>query len=180
MTAHNFRQSLSWESKIKLLPVWREVYKKAFPFLKSVAVENNLDEQYAGVDKIITLNGGHKIYVDEKFRGRNRITGKVYSDIALEYWSVFEDHIPGWVCKPLKADYIVYLICPSGISHFLPVKNLQSAWEKWETEWKKTFGCSPAKNGKYTTYFTPVPADIVFSKVEGCFSVSFEPFEVQL
>lgn len=37
------------------------------------------------IDRRIILNASKQILIDEKVRGRNAITGRVYNNIALEY-----------------------------------------------------------------------------------------------
>lgn len=52
--------------------------------------------QQQGVDRGIILNKSKQILIDEKVRFRNKLTGKVYDDIVLEYSSNYEKRVPGW------------------------------------------------------------------------------------
>ena len=178
---HNFRQSLAMSHKAEDLPIWGEVYKKAFPDM--VGMQSYREDgfwQRAGIDRGILLKTSKQLLVDEKVRGRNKITGKVYEDIALEYLSSKESNTPGWVCKPLQADYIAYLIAPIGKCYLLPVIQLQSAWEKNKTNWMADYWIVHAKNQGYTTLSCAVPADVLFKAIGKELRVNFRPFEVDL
>ncbi len=89
------------------------------------------DHQRNGIDRSIVLQNGKTIWIDEKARGKNKITGKVYTDIALEFLSDEAQKTPGWVCKPLLCDYINYAIIPLGRAYLLPVQQLQTAWNRY-------------------------------------------------
>lgn len=156
------------------LPIWEEVYRRAFPdFLSMDSFREYGEWQKAGIDRGITLKNSKVIHVDEKVRS------KPYEDIALEYWSVEEKQIPGWVCKPLRADYIAYLVAPLGVCHFLPVIQLQNAWVKNGDMWKKQYGSIRAKNKNYNTVCCCVPWQEVYKKVGRELRVTFERFDIE-
>lgn len=109
MKFNNFAECLEESHKAEDLPFWEQVYKRAFPTM--IAMLNHRkdgDHQRAGIDRSIILENSKQLLIDEKIRGRNKITRKVYNDIALEYLSDKDKNTPGWVCKPLLADYIAY------------------------------------------------------------------------
>src|SRR5690554_2191751 len=119
-------------------PGWLELYQQYFQNVIGIHDHRqDGDHQRNGIDRSVVLSNAKVIYVDEKVRGRNKITGKVYDDILLEVLSDKARVVPGWVCKPLQADYIAYLIAPLGVCHLLPVLQLQLAWSRCGREWTK-------------------------------------------
>lgn len=179
---HSFKKSLKKSHEVEDLPIWEEIYKKAFPNI-AVMVNHRQDgfHQRAGVDRSVILNNSKQILIDEKARFRNEITGKVYTDIALEYFSDTDRKTPGWVCKPLQADYICYAICPLGKAYLLPVIELQKAWGKNGNDWIQKFPKIESfneENGNYwTTTSVGVPPEILFPKIGNELRICFEPYE---
>ena len=176
---NEFSECLAFSHAAEDLVVWEEVYRKAFHnFVSMESNHTNMELQRLGVDRTILLSTGKEILVDEKVRGRSK-TGRVYTDIALEYISVDTTNAPGWVCKSLIADYIAYLIAPQGICHLLPVIQLQAAWRKCGEAWKREFGTRYAINPKYKTLFCPVPAKTLWPEIGKEFRIQFTPFETE-
>lgn len=178
---HDFGKSLAESHEAEDLPFWKACYQKAFPTMVAmVCHRKNGDHQRHGIDRSITLENSKQILIDEKVRGRNKITGVVYEDISLEYLSDAERGVPGWVCKPLLADYIAYAIAPIGKCYLLPVQQLQQAWRD-HPEWMKRFTIV-AKNeyrGRHwETHSKPVKVKELFQAIGKCLRVEFEPCEV--
>jgi hypothetical protein len=138
---HDFQASLQRSHGAEDLPLWKELYRQAFPSLLSFhSHRQDGEHQRAGVDRSIVLANARTVLVDEKIRFRNRHTGKVYEDILLEYWSAFDATDPnrcslGWLFKPLRADYIAYAIAPLGKAYLLPVLLLQAAGRHYQETW---------------------------------------------
>lgn len=178
----DFKKDLAFSHSAEDLPIWHEVYSKAFPsMIEMVSYRANGEHQNSGIDRGIYLNHAKEILVDEKIRGRNEKTGKVYTDILIEHIANAEQKKPGWVCKPLRADYIAYLIAPAGICYLLPVIQMQNAWKKNNIDWIKRYGMRNAKtkvvNTTYTTISTPVPAKILFQAIGAELRINFTAFE---
>jgi hypothetical protein len=168
---HTFSKSLAASHAASDLPIWEAVYRQAFQRMECM-VDHRADgeHQRAGIDRSIILSNSKQILIDEKVRWKNAATGRVYEDIALEFWSDEGRQVPGWVCKPLRADFIAYAIAPLGKCYLLPVIQLQLAWERMGQEWRRKHHEIRARNDGYTTVsvgvrfdFTPVndiePAD---------------------
>lgn len=180
---NNFSECLANSHAAEDLPFWMEVYEKAFPSM--VAALNHRedgDHQRQGIDRSIILKNGKQIWIDEKVRFRNKITKKVYNDIALEYLSDKEREIPGWVCKPLLCDFIAYAIAPLGRCYLLPVQQLQQAWGVNKGQWFKDFQSIEAKNIGYNnrtwkTLSLPVPVSVLFKAIGNCLRINFEIYE---
>lgn len=182
---NDFNECLKFSHKFEDHPVWSRVYKAAFPnIVGTVSYQQDGFWQREGVDRGIMLSTTKQILVDEKVRGRNKITGRVYDDILLEYKST--NTSAGWVCKPLRADYIAYLIAPLGVCYMLPVIQMQNAWEKNKAEWfanaedrsNKGFQKVSAKNNGYTTLSLAVPVNVLFPAMGGQLRVKFNKFEI--
>lgn len=176
---HDFNESLKKSHTAEDLPFWKEIYQKAFPSM--VAMINHRQDgehQRAGIDRSIILSNSKQLLIDEKTRFRNEITSKVYTDIALEYWSDFERKMPGWVCKPLRADYIAYAIAPLGICYLLPVIQLQEAWKIRGECWIKEGPIIKAKNKGWTTVSVGVEPEVLFPVIGRFLRIKFEEFEM--
>jgi hypothetical protein len=177
---NDFQACLKASHDAEDLPFWEEVYNKAFP--TAVAIINHRQDgwhQRAGIDRSIILDDSRQIFVDEKVRGRNKVTGRVYDDIALEYISVDTTNAPGWVCKKIRSDYIAYAIAPLGVCYLLPVQQLQTAWARKGEQWKAAYKTRAAINNGYKTWFCPVPPRELFKEMLRDYRISFSPFELE-
>lgn len=173
---HDFAESLRFSHSASDLPIWEEVYRQAFPsFAAMIDHRKDGEHQRAGIDRSVILENSKQILIDEKVRGKNKRTGVVYDDIALEYLSVAERGTHGWVCKPLRADYIAYAIAPLGRCYLLPVIQLQIAWYRCGDYWIENFQRIVAKNNGYTTISVGVPVKDVFREIGGALRVTFQP-----
>lgn len=164
------------------LPFWSEVYQAFFPtMLSETRHDGEMGHQSAGIDRTVFMPDGRTIRIDEKVRWRNRKTGKVYEDIALEYVSVVAENKPGWVCKPLLSDYIAYAIAPLGRCYLLPVVQLQLAWDRCGDKWKSKYPPVPRqsqRNGRrWKTLSVGVPVKALFTAICGCSFCTFTPME---
>lgn len=182
---NNFADCLIESHKADELPLWEEVYHKAFPTM--IAMHNHRkdgDHQRVGIDRSIILENGKQLFIDEKVRGKNKITGKVYEDIALEFLSDKDRNIPGWVCKPLLIDYIAYAIAPLGKCYLLPVQQLQQSWNNKKSSWLdiyKTITAHNKYNGKmWQTISCPVPVDVLFKEIGSCLRIEFTTTEIEV
>lgn len=177
-TVHDFRDSLKKSHSAESLPLWEECYRKAFdPYFGSMHnCRKDGDWQRTGIDRIVFLENGETVRIDEKIRWKN------YGDICLEYLSSRQHKTPGWVCKMLRADYIAYAIAPLGKCYMLPVIPLQQAWKRCGEKWlelgnKRTNGyfICPSQNRGYTTMNVAVPVNELFSEIGKALRVGFCP-----
>lgn len=176
---HDFQESLKRSHEAEDLQIWEEVYRRAFPaYTGMVSYRRDGFWQREGIDRGVLLSNTKQLFVDEKVRGRNKKTKKVYDDILLEYISCDSTGAPGWVCKPLRADYIAYLIAPLGICHLLPVIQLQNAWGKYGEKWKDEYFLIKAPNNGYNTLSVGVPPDVLYPAIGRELRIRFDPFEV--
>ena len=178
MTVHDFSTSLAKSHAAEDWPVWETIYRRAFPdFAAMVNHRQDGWHQRQGIDRSVVLANSKQVLIDEKVRGRNAKTGKVYEDVALEYWSNEQRQIPGWVCKPLMADYIAYAILPLGRCYLMPVIQLQEAWRRHKDVWLRNHPIIRAENAGWTTVSVGVPVDVVFPAIGACLRVEFDPQE---
>lgn len=178
MTVHDFATSLDKSHAAEDWPVWETIYRRAFPdFAAMVNHRQDGWHQRQGIDRSVILTNSKQLLIDEKARGRNAKTGKVYDDVALEYWSDEQRQVPGWVCKPLMADYIAYAILPLGRCYLLPVVQLQAAWSQHHAEWQEKYPAIRAVNTSWTTVSVGVPVATLFSAIGACLRVEFDPQE---
>lgn len=176
---HDFQESLSASHAADQLPIWEKCYRKFFPdFAAMVNHRQDGDHQRIGIDRSVILTNSKQFLVDEKVRFRNRITGKVYEDIALEEYGDEDKGTLGWAEKSLLADYIAYAIAPLGKCYLLPVPQLQMAWRIHKSAWKRTYSFPiRAHNKSWTTISWGIPVPVLFKAIGGCLRCEFEPVE---
>lgn len=177
---HDFKESLAFSHLGSSMPFWETVYRTFFPTMLTMHdMRQDGVPQRMGIDRIITLANSKQITVDEKLRGRNRKTGRVYEDIALEEYTDELRKTLGWVQKPLMCDYIAYAIAPLGKCYLLPVVQLQTAWLMNCSTWKATYFCIRAQNKGWTTISWAIPVKELFRAVGACLRADFEKLEFQ-
>jgi hypothetical protein len=179
---HDFAKSLRRSHSVADLPFWREVYERAF--LGMLAMHDHRQDgehQRAGIDRSIIMPNSKQILIDEKARFKNEKTGRVYEDIALEFLSDERRKEPGWVCKPLRAEYIAYAIAPLGRCYLLPVLQLQRAWAIHGEAWLKRHHRLRAENEyqgrEWVTVSVGVPVAECFAAIGSSLRIQFTPYE---
>lgn len=146
---------------------WIPIYRRAFPTLMSaVAVEQDGWAQRGGIDRLLTLACGRTFTVDEKIRTED------WPDVLLERWSNEALRRPGWVQKPLAADFIAYAHAPAATCVLLPVPALQRAWRQHGRQWIGLYGQRRAQNQGYTTVSVPVPRSVLMQAIVEAMFVS--------
>lgn len=174
MIVHNFHDSLAASHGATDLLIWEEIYRNAFDDFAGM-VDHRCDgaHQRAGIDRSVVLENSKQLLIDEKVRFRP------YRDIALEVWSDEARGTPGWVQKPLLADYIAYAVAPLGIGYLLPVPQLQGAWRRYGDQWLADYRRIEAYNEHgaraWVTVSVPVPVPELFSRIGECLRVRFTP-----
>lgn len=164
-TIHNLRSSLQRDDvKSQVFP-WTQVYLARWPELTHI--EDTWDSrewQAKGVDRVIHI-GDRRITVDEKLRGRD------FGDICLEYLSSQEKNVPGWVCDPkCEADFLAYGIEPTQHVTFIHFSLLRAAWAQHGANWINKYQNIKAHNiGKrgerYTTLSVGVPRMVLLRAI---------------
>lgn len=169
---HDFRKSLAFSHAASDLPIWLEVYKQFFPdMVACVDHRENGYWQHQGIDRSLTLSNSKQVLVDEKVRDVD------YGDILLEFISNDKTGTPGWVCKPLMADFIAYAVLPRGKAYLLPVLSLQNAWNRNGREWRNRHRVVTANNAGYKTHSVCVPTKEVFRAITTAQIAEFGPIQ---
>ncbi len=166
MTVHDFNASLDVSNSGKYNELFDACYRAWFPNLE--VITRHLLYGYwqtGGIDTSVILTTSQQILIDEKIRLKGP-GGRIYNDILLEHVSNDRKNTPGWVCKPLLADFIAYLNVPLGTCYKLPVNDLQNAWEINKNEWISRYGIKPAQNKGYRSLSTPVPVNILLDAIK--------------
>ena len=66
---HEFQERLKFSQEHSNEPFWATIYEKAFPNMEAAMPATKKSQgQYLGIDRIIYLNSGKTLYVDEKLR----------------------------------------------------------------------------------------------------------------
>lgn len=169
MTIHNFQESLAESHAYADAPWWEDVYRSAFPGVRSmVCVRDDGWAQRGGIDRLITLSCGRIIPVDEKIRKED------WQDILLERWSDEARRIAGWVQKPLACEFIAYALVPSHRCYLLPTLTLQRAWRRHGRAWCEQYKPIRAQNNGYVTLSVAIPTDILLSAVSDAMCIKWE------
>jgi hypothetical protein len=132
-----------------------ELYRSAFPHLLKIEVVTDIVLQKKGIDKILHLTCGKRLFIDEKKRRKD------YGDILLEEYSDFDRKKVGWLGRDKHTDYIVYAIISSQKAYFLPFVLLQKTWISNYKNWLIEYGRKFAENKGYRTSNIPVPVDVL-------------------
>ena len=175
---NEFQECLEQSHKASDWAGWKALYESCFG--QNITLTDHREDgwhQRAGIDRSIVFPNSKQLLIDEKVRGRNKKTGKVYEDIALEYWSNLHRRIRGWVAKDLACDFIAYAILPLGKCYLLPFLQLRQAWKQNHKEWLAKYKYRDAENRGYVTRFCPVPARVVLAAISNVSVVQFEPFD---
>ena len=159
MQNNNLDDQLNQSNNDSQLPFWDKLYRKVFgdTFAGSIICPNK-DLQRLCIDRVVILNDGKTILVEEKLREKD------YSDILLEYLSVKEREKVGWaVNDDCIANYLVYGKKPTGDFYVFPFKELRNVAKAYKDKWGKEYNYIDAWNpkGKYTTQSIPVPVDVL-------------------
>lgn len=165
---HDFNESLARSHQYEAAPWWRDVYKKGFPGLASmVTVRQDGWAQRGGIDRVLTLNSGRVVCVDEKVREED------WPDILLERWSDRDRKVPGWIQKSLACDYIAYAFAPSKRCYMLPFLDLRRAWRLNGEAWARVHRTVLAKNPSYVTESVAVPIPILMDALSSSMCISW-------
>ncbi len=165
---HDFEESLAKSHAQADAPWWMDVYRSAFPNLASaVCVRNDGWAQRGGIDRVLTLQSGKTLTVDEKVRDED------WSDILLEYWSNEASQTPGWVAKDLACDFIAYAFIPSQTCYLLPFQTLRQAWRRNRKIWVRDYPKIEAKNQGYVTVSVAVPTGVLLNALGDAMNVQW-------
>lgn len=172
---HNFADSLALSHEQEDALWWDEIYGKAFPgHLSAVSVRNDGWAQRGGIDRVVTLQSGKVVTIDEKVRQKS------YGDILLEYWSNRENKVPGWIAKDLACDFIAYAFIPDQTCYLLPFFSLRRAWRENHRDWvamarnaEGGYRIVEAQNPTYVTESVAVPIPDLLSAISQAQIVSW-------
>lgn len=169
---HNFADSLALSHAQADAPWWTDVYRKAFPDLRSaVCVRDDGWAQRGGIDRVLTLASGKTLTVDEKVRTED------WPDILLEYWSDEGRKIKGWVAKDLACDFIAYAMVPSQTCYLLPFQTLRASWRARCRDWVARHKRVEARNNGYVTVSVAVPTVELLDAIRDAMTVSWRTAE---
>ena len=133
------------------------IYKAYFKNVSGVNRIRRVDDmgqQRAGIDSIVTLNSGVTLKTQEKWRFR-----PFTNDFLIEYCSVYQNgecKSPGWIYS-IDADYIFTVYEPSELVKVYPVIQLKIAWSNKKNEWFEACRHINAYNDTYVTKSVIVP-----------------------
>lgn len=168
MHENDFYTDLQYSSQCSEEPFWQAVYKRAFPnMLFAQPATKNGQGQQLGIDRVIQLDSGKTILIDEKKRRTE------YNDILLEYHSNNTKPIlDGWMNKDLLVDYIAYAFMKSQKVYLFDWLSLKRAWLSNGSEWfskaknkQDGFKIVVADNRYYKTLSIAVPTQVLLSAI---------------
>ena len=173
----DFQKDLAESQSDSQLPFWDEVYRKAFPEKAGLQINHDLSLQRRGVDRIVILQNGERVFVEEKVRYRP------YPDILLERKSCVETNSPGWIERSgMRSDWLAYAVKPACTCYLIPFQQLQRGYHANIGEWSKTYppriASTSRGNGYYRTASIAIPRSVLFQAAVGVsaiIAVTFTP-----
>jgi len=171
---HNFNDSLAISHEHAKAWWWTPIYSQSFRDFAGMGymTEDGWPQRH-GVDRVIWLQSGKMIAVEEKVRLEN------YNDVLLEIWSVWHEdktkRTKGWATRDdLVCHYLTYVIIPSQQYFLFPFPQLRQAVRANGKEWRKKakarcdgFYVKESPNEGYITKNLIVPTDVILSAVKG-------------
>jgi hypothetical protein len=170
---HDFDKSLAHAQANAEEAWWEQVYRTAFPgFATMMNVHKDGWAQRGGIDRVILLESGKVLFIDEKVRW------KAWPDILLEYEHVSasdeERRWPGWVAKDLACDFVAYAFVAARRCYLLPFVPLRRAWIENSARWLAELPHVRAQNQGYVTHSVAVPTEVLFKALQGALRVVWE------
>ena len=133
---------------------------------KATKIEDK-KKQKQGVDKTILLKNGKRILIEEKFR-EPRYWENRKTDILLEYISIDNKNIPGWVYTS-KSDFLVVLYKNKNINdselYVFPFKPIRQ-WVKLHHDEFMACRDIVAPNTNWKTISKEVPLEMIMRMIE--------------
>lgn len=155
--AHNFAERLAYSEHDDDESFWLDAYRQYFPdMVTQTPIRRDCLAQRLGMDRLIVLQSGATVAIDEKKRAEN------WKDVLLEYIANDRSGAPGWIEKDLQIDYIAYAFMPSHKVYLLNWLLLRRAWKLNKTLWLRQYKPVPAQNDGYVTWSLPVPLGTLF------------------
>ncbi len=159
---HEFKKLLRESHAIAFINLITRIYQHYFGERMTMSFnDSDIEAQKQGVDRTVITQEGITWTVEEKIRPPRK-NGQTYQDILLEYLSSKEHGTPGWVCKPLRADWLLYINLPYQHAYLLPVFLLQDAWQSNRQQWMSSSRKREAVNVRYTTVNAAVSINELF------------------
>lgn len=159
---HDFQEQLAWSEQSSEEPFWEAVYRSVFPnMVNHMSVNRDCQAQRQGIDRVILLENGVRLNVDEKKRRGT------WQDFALEYQHVSDDGTrrPGWIEKDFHIDFLSYAFMPTREVFVFPWLLLRRVWRHFGPGWKTNLRIIRARNSNYTTLSVPVPREELLSLI---------------
>ena len=150
---NRFREDLRYSLTLNEADAFHTFYSEFFPNFQRIETVSDKCLQRNGIDKIVHLLSGKKIFIDEKKR---RVD---YGDILIEVYSDKERKIPGWLSANKYTDYIAYAIIPANKLYFLPFQILRATMKRNYAQWKRKYGIKEAQNPGYITTNIAIPVN---------------------
>lgn len=171
-----FNEDLKFSVNSEGLDFWRECYDTFFPGNMAVIRHSqDGDHQRAGIDATVIMPNSKTYRIDEKLRRGT------WSDILLEEWSDHERHVPGWVCKSVLSDFVLYAVPEVGKAYLMPCTALQTAWARNADTWRRTcrrveaHNRDPRTGRTWTSLNWAIPENVLFPALGQCLRANFEP-----
>lgn len=159
---HEFNNLLKESHAIASINLITRIYQHYFGDHMTMSFnDSDIEAQKQGVDRTVITQEGVTWTVEEKIRPPRK-DGRIYQDILLEYLSSREHGTPGWVCKPLMADWLLYINMPHQHAFLMPVFLLQAAWQRNRQQWMSADRKKEAVNVRYTTVNAAVSVNELF------------------
>jgi hypothetical protein len=150
---YNFRTELDFSNCIEDTGLLNKHYSNTLS--ASAKFHKELDIQKKGIDKTLAFNDGTAVTVDEKLDKYTRPT------IFLEMGFANK---PSWLFTS-EADYIFYIMLPTGLIYNLPLLPLRSVWKENEVKWREEYGNHKIDNDTFKANGYGIPSQKLLNRI---------------
>ena len=141
---------------------WFSIYNQLFINMVCwMTPSQRCNAQFMGIDRVILLDNGKSICIDEKLRERE------YPDILFEYISNDVTGTRGWMDKDLSIDYLAYGFINSKKAYIFDWRVLKRVWSIYKKRWIVNYPTKKALNKGYSTLSVAVPIKEVLLRYQG-------------
>jgi len=141
------------ELEKKASPYFDLAYRKIWKIKTITVIRDTPRGIKEEIDKILTLEDGSQITIEEKIRDKKYIN----NDIVIEEQSNIEKNTPGWIYYS-KADYLAYSWLQDGLSKIL-IFNMEKLREWYQKNKDKYNIIMTNTNNLYHTSFRIIPLE---------------------
>ena len=172
---YEFQKDLSTSQQEASDADWYSIYEKMFVDFNNMGFVKDKETQAQQIDRVILLNNGAEINVEEKVDYYNN------QRVALELVADVEHHKLGWMEKPSNSQWLAYKKQALGQCLFLPMRALKEAYKANAGKWQalaaneqEDYKFGRAQNKGYSSISLLVPIKELLGTVRGAKLITYK------